>query len=66
MQQSLDKQQIKLPGRAGDTVFSDKRTSTTNNNKKYHFVSTPKKRGFLFFDTLAWPQQLQVKSKAQK
>ncbi len=36
-QQSLDKQQIKLPGRASDIVSSDERTSTSNINKKYHF-----------------------------
>jgi hypothetical protein len=40
--QLLDKQRIELPGRAGDTVFNDERTSASNNNKKYHFVSTPK------------------------
>ncbi len=42
MQQSLDKQQIKSPGRASDTVFNDERTSASNNNKEYHFVGTPK------------------------
>jgi hypothetical protein len=32
--QLLDKQQSKLPGRASDTIFSDKRTSASNENKK--------------------------------
>ncbi len=36
-QQLLDKQQSKLPGRASDTVFSDKRTRTSNDNKKIPF-----------------------------
>jgi hypothetical protein len=42
MQQMLDKQWIESPGRAGNTIFNDKRTSASDNNKKYHFVSTPK------------------------
>ncbi len=45
--QLLDKQQIELSGRAGDTIFSDKRTNTSNDNKKYHFVGTPKVKRML-------------------
>jgi hypothetical protein len=41
-QQLLDKQQIKSPGRAGDTIFSDERTNASKDNKKYHFVGIPK------------------------
>jgi hypothetical protein len=47
MQQSLNKQQIELPGRALDTVFSDKRTNASKDNKKYHFVGTPKMKRML-------------------
>jgi hypothetical protein len=36
----LDKPQIELLGRASDTVTSDNRTSASNDNKNYHFVST--------------------------
>jgi hypothetical protein len=36
-QWSLDKQWIELPGRASDTVSSDKRTSVSNNNKRLPF-----------------------------
>ncbi len=34
--QLLDKQQTKLPGRASETIPSNKKTSASNNNKKYH------------------------------
>ncbi len=36
----LDKPQIEPLGRASDTVPRDNRTSTSNNNKNYNFVST--------------------------
>ncbi len=38
--QLLDKQQIESPGRAGDTVFNDERTSASNNNKKWGWLCT--------------------------
>jgi hypothetical protein len=41
-QQLLDKLQIELPGRASDAVPSDDRTSASNDNTNYHFVSNPK------------------------
>ncbi len=39
-QQLPDKPWTELLGRASDTVPSDSRTSASDNNKKYHFVST--------------------------
>jgi hypothetical protein len=46
----LDKPQTNLPGRASDTVPSDDNTSTSNDNKNYHFVSYPKIKRML----IAW------------
>jgi hypothetical protein len=42
VQRLLDKLQTKLLGRASDTVPSGNRTSASNSNKNYHFVSNPK------------------------
>jgi hypothetical protein len=45
---SLDRPLIKSPDRASDTVPSDDRTSESDVNKNYHFVSNPKiKRMFV-------------------
>ncbi len=64
--QPLDKQWIKLPGRASDTIFSAKRTSASNNNKKY-FVSTPKIKRMLVVwcsgpatSTSSWVQSAKI------
>jgi hypothetical protein len=37
-QRSLDKQQIELPGRASDTVFSDERQTQATTTKKLPFL----------------------------
>jgi hypothetical protein len=41
---------IESPGRASDTIFSDERTSASNDNKQYHFVSTPKIKRMLVLE----------------
>ncbi len=43
----LDKPRIESLGRASDTIPSDNRTSTSNDNKNYHFVSNPKMKRML-------------------
>jgi hypothetical protein len=58
------RQQIKLPGRASDTVPSGNKTSMSDDNNKKSFGRNSLIKGCLLFNALAWPQQLQVKSKS--
>ncbi len=63
--QLLEKPRIESPDRASDIVPSDERTSMSDDNNNYHFVSNPKiKRMFI-----VWCSGLataQVESKVQK
>ncbi len=51
--QLLDKQQIKLPGRAGDTVFKDKRTSASNTTKNAILLVSKNKKDTCC--SMLWP-----------